>query len=87
MVSQVDQTENNERDCVIRFYVIKLTYLRSYFEDGQRFQEAAITNGRRSLYDTRSLRTDLAIEARPFVKIRPGEIDLAKISRIVHVIK
>lgn len=87
MVSQVDQTENNERDCVIRFYVIKLTYLRSYFVDGQRFQEAAITNGRRSLYDTRSLRTDLAIEAGPFVKIRPGEIDLAKISRIVHVIK
>lgn len=74
------QSTTNERNTISYG-----AYLRSYFEDGERFQETAITYRRRSLHHTRSLRAYLAIEVGPFVKIRPREIELAKVSRVVHV--
>lgn len=81
----IGQSTTNERESIIRFHVAGIAYLRSYFEDGERFQETTITYRCRSLHDARPLRAYLAIQVRPFVKIRPGEIELAKVSRVVHV--
>lgn len=62
-------------------------YLGCYFKDRQRLDESTITNGRCTLHNARSLGTDFAVQARSLVEVRSGEIQLAQVPRVVHVIK
>lgn len=61
------------------------TYLGRYFVDAEGPQEPTVADRRCTLHHPGSLGTDLAVQVTPLVEVRSGEVQLAKVPRVVHV--